>query len=250
MTSIISINFKKFSNRAKGLLYNHTLFRQAIVVSLMGTLLWLIYLAASWGLADYLAGQARHTMQQWKTPELTTAAWKSNHATLTRAQYLQSNNPDILETTGQSYYLLSHSNTITPAEKLITLQQALDYYLKATKQKAVSPYTWANIAIVKSRLRQYDTQLLEALEYAAILGPWEPFVQSAVVEVGLSAWYRFPKEERKKGRQIVFEAIERGMHKQARLMGQLIKRHQREWVICAYGGTTRKIADFCQSIRD
>jgi len=253
MTSIISIHLKKFSNWAKGLLGKHTIFRQATVICLMGILLWLIYLAASWGFADFLAGKVHHTMQQWETQEeLTTEAWQSTHATLARARYFDTHHPSLSEATGQSYYLLSNSNTITPAEKLMALQQALDYYLKAAKQKTASSYTWANIAIVKARLGQYDAQLLEALEYATLLGPWEPFVQRAVVDVGLAAWYRFPKEKRKKGRQIVFEAIERGMqkptNKQAGLMGQLIKRHQREWVICAYSGTTGKIADFCQSI--
>ncbi len=248
MTPIKLTEILNFQWVSRGISQNHSkVIKQAIVVALMGLHLWLIYIAASWGLADLFAKQARYDMQQWEDQALTTDSWKSIHATLTWAQSFEPDHPDLLESTGHAYYLLYRSGVMTAAEQLMALQQALDYYLKAAKQRPVSAYTWANIAILKSRLGQYDAQFLAALESAAVLGPWEPFVQRAVADVGLAAWYKFPKEGRKKGRKIVFAAIERGMHKQAHLMSTLIKRHRRELMVCAYrGGHTTRLADFCQ----
>jgi tetratricopeptide (TPR) repeat protein len=83
---------------------------------------------------------------------------------------LEPYNPDILEYYGTAYYRLSRYGAV----KKIVLQQALNFYLMAVQQKPVSADTWANIAIIKFRLRQYDAQLIEALENASVLGAWVP----------------------------------------------------------------------------
>ncbi len=222
-------------------------FDQLFVISLIGLLLWLTYIAASWGLADLLAKQARFDMQQWKKQNLTTDIWKSTQATLLYVQYLESHHPDFLENIAYAHYLLYRYGMITSAEKWMALEQALDDYLEAAKQRPVSAQTWANIAIIKAQLGQYDVQFLAVIENATLLGPWEPFVQRVIADVGLAAWYRLPSQGREKGRMIVFAAVERGMRWQAKLMNTLIKKHQREYVICAYGRQKTVFADFCRS---
>jgi tetratricopeptide (TPR) repeat protein len=214
-----------------------------MAIGLIGISLWLIYFAAAWGVADLFAKQANYDLQQWeKGGRITQESWKSIHTMLGKARYLEPYNPDILEYYGTAYYRLSRYGAV----KKIVFQQALNYYLKAVQQKPVSAYTWANIAIIKFRLRQYDARLIEALENASVLGAWVPFVQHAIAEVGLAAWYRLPKKFRKKGRAVVFATIERGMHKQAHLMMTLIKRHKRKYVMCLYGRQNKLFADFCR----
>lgn len=221
-------------------------FSQIITLGLITISFYLIYLAVSWSLADLFAKQAKYELQQVeKQGRITSESWKSIYTLLSRARYLQSSNPDILKFYGSAYYILyNHS-----AEKLILLQQALNYYLKAAQQQPVSADTWANIAIIKYKLRQYDAQFVTALENAYILGASRPFVQHAIAEVGLAAWYRLPKNIRKKGRTVIFATVELGMHKQANLMISLIKKHNRKYIICIYGKQKKVFTEFCSMKR-
>ncbi len=215
-----------------------------MAIGLIGISLWLIYLAAAWGLADLFAKQANYDLQQWeKQGRINQESWNSIHTMLAKARYLEPYNPEILEYQGTAYYLL-YRYAVKKTE--IVLKQALNYYLKAVQQKPVSAYTWANIAIIKFRLRQYDAQFIAALENAYVLGVSIPFVQHAIADVGLAAWYRLPKKFRKKGRSVVFATVQRGMHKQAHLMMTLIKRHKRKYVMCLYGRQNKLFADFCR----
>ncbi len=214
-----------------------------MAIGLIGIILCLIYFAVSWGFADLFVKQANYDLQQWeKQGRISQDSWKSIHTMLAKARYLEPYNPEILESQGTAYYQLYRYGAV----KKIVLQQTLNYYLKAVQQKPVSAYIWANIAIIKFRLRQYDAQFLAALENAYILGAWVPFVQHAIAEVGLAAWYRLPKKFRKKGRTVIFATVERGMRKQARLMMTLIKRHKRKYVMCIYGRQKKVFAKFCR----
>lgn len=220
--------------------------KKTVVIGLIGLNLWLIYVAASWGLADLFAKQARYEMLQWdKQGVITTDNWKSTHATLKWARYLEVYHPDFLEDMAEMNYLLYRYGIATAAEKFMALQQALDYDMQAIRQRPVSAYTWANIAIVKNNLRQYDAQFIAALENASVLGSWEPFVQHAIADIGLGAWYRFPKQERENGQALVFAAVKRGMLRQAKLMRRLIKKHRRQYVMCLYSRGKIEFADFC-----
>jgi hypothetical protein len=220
--------------------------KQAMLVGLICLDIWLIYLAASWGVADLVAKQASYKMQQWEKQNIVkTDTWQTTIATLRVAQFFEPHHPDFLEEMGKANYWLFSYGTITAAEKFMALTQALDYYLKAAEQKPVSAETWAYIAILKYRLRQYDAQFLTALENATFLGPHEPFVQQAIADIGLAAWYRLPKQIVEKGRAIIFATVQRGMLRQAKLMTTLVKKHRREYVICVYGRKKNELIDFC-----
>ncbi len=220
---------------------------QVLVTGFMVFLLWLIFIAASWGMADLFARQVRYEMGQWQTKSepLKVETWKSTQARINWTRVLESANPEFLEDMASAYFFLYSYGTITPAEKVMALRYSLDYYVKAVKQYPSSASTWANIALVKFYLREYDTQFLVALENATSLGPWEPFVQQAVAEVGLAAWFFFPKQGRKKGQSIVLANIERGMQRQAKLMTALIKKYHREKVMCVYGMQKAVFSVFC-----
>lgn len=215
---------------------------QIMAIGLIAISLWLIYFAISWGLADLFAKQANYELQQVeKQGRITQESWKSIYALLSIARDLQPSNPSILEYYASAYYILYNNS----AEKLILIQQALNYYLKAVQQQPVSAYTWANIAIIKYQLRQYDAEFVAALENAYVLGVSIPFVQHTIAEVGLAAWYRLPKNIRKKGRTVIFATVELGMHKQANLMISLIKKHNRKYIICLYGKQKKVFTEFC-----
>jgi hypothetical protein len=69
-------------------------------------------------------------------------------------------------------------------------RQGLEYHREAVRLRPGAPYSWANLALLKSRLPEPDAELETALRNAALLGPWEPEVQIAVAESGLVLWDR------------------------------------------------------------
>jgi hypothetical protein len=207
----------------------------------MSLLLWLIYLAGCWGLADIFIKQAQFDIQQWQTKELTLNTWQVTHSTLQWAVKLEPQHPDFLEFMGMAYFL--HKNLkVGTAKKLTADYHALNYFLKAAKQRPVSAYAWANIVIMKHHLKQYDKQLFKALETAILLGPWEPFVQLTVAEVGLANWDRLPP----KTQLTVLTMIEQGMRWQSKSVRTLIEKYQRKEVVCKHSGQKTVFADFCQ----
>lgn len=222
----------------------HSKLVNANLVSLIGLLIWLIYLATRWGLADLLVKPASYQISLWEQSGSTVqaAAWQTTLTQLQRAINLEPHNPDLLELISRAYYL--HSNVdIGIKLQLNSLQQALNYNLQAIRQRPVSAYTWANIALLKSQLKQYDAQFETALKSAIILGKWEPLVQHSVIEAGLAAWYQLPSSIR----WLVLAAIERGIVLQPQLIKAIINKYQRIYTICAYLDLYKEHPDFANT---
>ena len=200
------------------------------ILGLMGLFIVLIYLAVCWGLADLLTKPASYHLLRWEKQGINSeTAWQTTLTQLQWAIDLEPKNPDLLELIARVHYLLATTG-IGIKFQLTSLQQALDYNLKAIQQRPVSAYTWANIALLKSQLKQYDAQFEIALKQAIVLGQWEPLVQHLVIEAGLVAWYQLPQSIR----WLVLAAIERGMLVQPQLIIALINQYQRIYTLCAY----------------
>jgi hypothetical protein len=200
------------------------------ILGLMGVFIGLIYLAICWGLADLLTKPASYHLLRWEKQGINSeTAWQTTLTQLQWANDLEPEHPDLLELIAQVHYLPATSNRGIKLQ-LTSLQQALDYNLKAIQQRPVSAYTWANIALLKSQLKQYDAQFEMALKQAIVLGQWEPLVQHLVIEAGLVAWYQLPKSTR----WLVLAAIERGMLIQPQFIIALMNKYQRIYTLCAY----------------
>lgn len=214
------------------------------VFGLIGLVLCFIVIAASWGIADLFLKQADHEMQSWKQEGVNMEKWHTTYATLSKAQFLDPYNPKVLAKLGEAYFLLAQQRDLIPTDEQIqALEKAVEFYVNAIKLGPVSVYTWTNLALVKSWLGEYDAQFLLALKLSNSLGPWEPSIQGVIAEIGIAAWYKLSSE----AKEIVFATIERGMHRQARLMSQLINKHKIKYVLCAYGGQKSKNLEFCPS---
>jgi hypothetical protein len=214
------------------------------ILGLMGLFIGLIYLAVCWGLADLLTEPASSSLRRGEKPGVTSeTAWQTTLTQLQWAIDLEPGNPDLLELIAQVHYLPATIG-IGIKSQLTSLQQALNYNLKAIQQRPVSAYTWANIALLKSQLKQYDAQFETALKQAIVLGPWEPLVQHLVIEAGLVAWYQLPQSTR----WLVLAAIERGMLVQPQLIIALINQYQRIYTLCAYLDLYKKHPGFAHTL--
>ncbi|HEC85651.1 MAG TPA: hypothetical protein ENI48_10495, partial [Thioploca sp.] len=198
----------------------------SVSLSLMAGLIYLIYISASWGMANFYLIQANSHVIGKKNVEMEDLILIQ--ASLYRALRFEPNNPDLLMLMGEIYDWRATKINASQGNRL--LQHALEYFLKEAKQRPTNARTWINIAMTKHHLKQYDMQFFAALEHAASLAPWKHSVQKVVVDIGLTDWYRLPR----KVQSLVIVTIERGMPVQAKPMQLIIKRNGREWVVCAY----------------
>lgn len=184
----------------------------------IAVLLALSAVALQRGWADILAFQGRGVIRtaekQRRAPSEEARAL--GHERLRAAHALDPANPGI-------------------AEDIARLQEprdpglALEYLRQSARARPGSPYTWANIAHVKSRLGQRDEEFTHAIRQAAAFGPWEPEVQILLAEVGLREWDRLPETTR----EMLRAAFAKGLKRQDKKLFELALAHSRLDVLCA-----------------
>jgi hypothetical protein len=103
------------------------------------------------------------------------------------------------------------------------------------RRRPGSPYTWANIALLKARLPEPDREFETALRNAARLGPWEPEVQITLADVGFRNWDKVAPETR----AALQANVTRALRWQAAKLFDLARRTGRLDVLCATRGVGR-----------
>ena len=121
------------------------------------------------------------------------------------------------------------------------LRRSLAQYREAAAMRPGSPYVWASIAMLKVRLNDMDFEFYSALEHAGRLGPWEPQVQIAMIDVGLATW----KWLSRPGKDWVLGALERGLLREAVEVQRLAAIHGTLPLVCAEAGKPPRIAALC-----
>lgn len=111
---------------------------------------------------------------------------------------------------------------LSPQSRLNLLESARVNAHRAIALRPVSPYSWTLLLVVKRELHEYDEEFRQALHQAVMLGPWEPELLPALVDVGLSAWAALPEKER----AIVGETFVRGMQRQQAVMMGIANAHR------------------------
>jgi hypothetical protein len=191
------------------------------------------------GWADLRAFQARNFMNSLDTLAQAPGAaeWALAQARMERALALDPGEPAIAEDLGRLHEMRARAGLPgdTGADSAAELGQALDYFNRSLARRPTSPYTWANIALVKARLGAVDAALFRAIANAALLGPWEPEVQVALAEVGFRHWGRLPKA----AQETIHAAIGRGLKRQDGRLFDLALAFGRTDVMCSTPGIVR-----------
>lgn len=188
-------------------------------------------MAGQEGLAALFAMQARHEFDLWlKNPAtMSFEFWGKANSNLASAQTLDPKNPFLHEDLGR---LLDNKalyvKWITPEQRAQAWKESHDQFKMALALRPVSPYTWSNLALTKSRLGEWDKETQLALRQAAILGPWEPEVQIIIADVGWAGWDKWPADLK----SILEENIVRGSKRQREAMLRLVANHQQKNYVC------------------
>ncbi len=193
----------------------------------------IIALAQGW--ADIQAFQGRALIRAWDKDQTLLAAgqWQEAQTRLGSALSLSWGDPGVAEDLGRLHEL--RSRALSPAESAVELGLAIDYLRQSVRIRPTSPYTWANLAFVKSRLGAIDDEFYRSIQNAALLGPWEPEVQVLLADIGFRYWNRLPKPTQ----EIVHTSIRRGLKRQDAKLFDLAARYGRIDVMCATPGVSR-----------
>ena len=182
------------------------------------------------GLAGLLVQSAKSEVEAW-----TPAARKPGMAQVRRAAKYYSDsigymsgNPWSLEGLGAMDLARMRVSTV-PREALAVTRSARARFRQALLLRPTSPFLWANLALTKLYLNEFDDELLTALRHADELGPWEPTVQQTIVFVGLAAWQDLDPGLR----QTLARSIRRGAKRDARRMFEIVQSYTRLELVCA-----------------
>jgi hypothetical protein len=210
-----------------------------VTLSLMAVLIYLIYVAGSWGFAEFTGVQVRKYLAKWQTQGVEQSEWNMIHDASTDALQFAPNSPDLMITMGHVYFW-------RPSDRILESQRsALDYFLKAVEQRPTSSSLWGQITQFKHYLQQYDAEFMAAFENAAVFGLGDPFAQDVIAEVGLATWYHLSSD----AQSLLIATIERFMQKEPDSTLQLVKMYRREWVVCAEStGQQAELVEFCQQL--
>ena len=160
------------------------------------------------GRADWLFSRSMHSMAGWAAQSARPdfESWLEVRRDLTRAVQFEPDDPRVLESLG-----VLHAGREAPvgSDRSGFQEQARDYLRRAAAARPTSPYTWANLALVKYRLGETDGEFRNALRQAANYGPWEWEVQAIVADVGLAMLPELAPEERSLVEAMVMNGMKR-----------------------------------------
>ena len=201
-------------------------------------------LALPRGLADLRGFEARMLFNSWQAGrrQPSIEEWNLARHQLSEAHALDSRQPNYLEDIARLHELRALPLKAGDAIAQDDLRQALAYQRQAARLRPGSPYTWANIALLKARLPEADREFESALRNAAMLGPWEPEVQIALADAGFRHWDALAPETRAALRANALRALRR---QDAKLF-DIARRAGRLDVLCAVRGVERsRLARAC-----
>jgi len=203
---------------------------KAICVALFILLALIAVQCARLGLAGLLVQRAQDVTDRWtsasRIPNLAVIRQADTY--LTDSLEYAADNPWSLEALGALYLTRMHAAR-NPREALALTRDARVRFLQVLKLRPTSPFLWANLALTKLYLNEFDDEMLSALRHADELGPWEPAVQETILFVGLAAWQDLDSGLQQK----LAGTIARGASRNPRKMFEIVKSYTRFDLVCA-----------------
>jgi len=153
-----------------------------------------LFLAGKWGVAATGNAFAMWHFDDWRksdhVPDVRT--WKWMHELMRWSTRLDPENAGYRNDMGRLYEytalnMIQHPSQVTPL-----LQISLSFFHDAVRLRPSWARAWANLVLIKLRLRQIDAEFLFAMNRAVQLGPAVPAVQQIVAEAGVANWRRIP----------------------------------------------------------
>ncbi|GJM05308.1 MAG: hypothetical protein DHS20C09_12990 [marine bacterium B5-7] len=227
---------------------DNNIFSRILALVVIPVILYMVYIAGSWGLADFYYRSAERELNNWQSGKITLEDkdWDRLRTNLTKAVDLDPNNPEFHEKLALSIEGRFLNVVSKEPKAQVYRDLALQHYRKSVQLRPVWPYAWANLASIKYRLGQIDEEFFEALHNVVKLGPWEPGLQRLVIEIGMNEIGAFPQEEV----LFILEVVSRALEKQPYKILELIKKKGFLDLICLLHKDNTLVVDYCKKYQE
>lgn len=213
-----------------------------LALPLIALLLYLSYLAAGIGIADLYAYSPRQQVEHWQhsntapQSEAITTALNSIDQAIDWAP----DNGEYRDLKGILLYYRALELTVAGDQRSFTelTSASLASYRIAARLRPRWPYSWANIALMKAALNQFDEEFAQAVDNATRFGPWENAVNISITEAGFVGWHQLSETTR----QQVLENTLRGLKRNNNQIKQRLKALNKLTLACIHipSGPARK----------
>jgi tetratricopeptide (TPR) repeat protein len=223
----------------------HNRFRAPFLVALgLALIAYAAYEAGRRGLADAISIRSRYEVNLWSEKQAAPSfeQWQRAVESLRSAMKLSPEDPSLYDHLGVAYEVAS--TTFNPGAGWSVYHEfSLAHFRQATVLRPTSPYSWANVALEKYLLGQWDDEMYRALAAAMRLGPWEPGVQLITSDLSLLLWEHLP-------RALKAEALEnwdRTAERQAEPLARLAVASNRIDMLCTISNKSLRNSLKCAS---
>jgi hypothetical protein len=191
---------------------------------------YLAYQAAKIALADISHYPVKNAIAKSTTDNPLSLEKLENLETKTlHSIKLRPNNGEYREYLGRLYYLKAIQNQDSTKLFFDNIQLAYDSHRKASQLRPQWPYSWANMALMKSHLNQFDAGFIHSFNQAEKFGPWEISSNITIAQAGLNGWTHLNPAMQDK----TVQAIERIHQQQPHQARFLLKNYDLTYVVCA-----------------
>ncbi|RTE65219.1 hypothetical protein EH243_13330 [Amphritea opalescens] len=208
--------------------------RLLITLPLIIALCAAIFYSVSIGFADLYGYSPRQHLKHWQktghtpTPDELEQALSSIHTAISK----DPRNAEYRDMQGLLNYYQA-INSYQQGDQALFIeytQQALASYQQATRLRPNWPYSWANLALMKAMLQQYDSEYAQALTQAMAFGPWENDVNIVVAEAGMLGWFQLNSQIQ----DSLIKNIERGIKRNGKSIKQRLSAINKLGLACIY----------------
>jgi hypothetical protein len=181
--------------------------------------------------------QLAQTQSRQSSFSLQDADWQEAHGLAMLAVRLAPMNADYREGLARVHEMRFITAPIGMPEAKAEREMAIAAYQDSIRLRPTWPYAYAALAYALVRAGGHEAEVESALAEAARLGPWEPQVMEAIVDIGLDGWYRISPASRKVVsdtllRSQSWQAGESG-HRHADRVWARVEAHHKQALACA-----------------
>lgn len=202
-----------------------------LLVPVIGLVLYLALHSAVLGLANLQALRVENQLKQWqkgRVPERLEAFEPALRAA-NRALAMQSGNPHHYTLKARVLEWRGYRSGDQAEEQY---RHALALHRRAAELRPLWPDTWAEMAVLKLRLGEFDADLDYYLAQADRLGPYTAVVHKAVVQAGFAKLQRDPFVQP----PLLETHILRGMsdRRTRGAIARITKEHRQQIMVCRW----------------
>ena len=201
--------------------------KYSFIAILLSGLAYLIYLGTIIALADLSHYPVKNLIDNQQNP-IAAQDLASAQLKIQTSIQLRPNNAEYHEYLARLYYLMAMHNAADPRAYQEYLRLAYNTHRRASQLRPEWPYSWANMALMKSRMQQYDVTFLYSINQAIKYGPWEIASNQALVQAIFSNWSGLSADTQNKAVQ----ALERIYQQQKPTARSLLQHYQLAAVVC------------------